>query len=129
MWLGWIAGAQLSIINLMHYVTAPRSGAHLLEPLIVIIATYTLVSLILIGRGVFCGWLCPFGALQELLAQVSRFIGLPQWNPPESVQKYLWLGKYVSAGLVLGLAAFSIDTGSRLSEVEPFDTAVTSHFI
>jgi transcriptional regulator of nitric oxide reductase len=25
-WLGWIAGAQLSIINLMHYVTAPLSG-------------------------------------------------------------------------------------------------------
>jgi polyferredoxin len=87
------------------------------------------ISLVLIGRGVFCGWLCPFGALQELLGQVSRFIGLPQWNPPESVQKYLWLGKYLSAGLVLGLAAFSIDTGQRVSEVEPFDTAITSHFV
>ena len=45
------------------------------------------------------------------------------------VQKYLWLGKYVSAALVLGLAALSIDMWSRAAEVEPFDTAITSHFV
>jgi len=83
---------------------------------------------VLLGRGVFCGWLCPFGALQELLAQFSRAIGLPQYNPPESVQKYLWLGKYVSAALILGLAALGVDAWSRVAEVEPFDTAITSHF-
>jgi polyferredoxin len=66
--------------------------------------------------------------LQELLAQFSRFISLPQWNPPESVQKYLWLGKYVSATLILVLAAFAIDVGSGVAEVEPFNTAITSHF-
>jgi NosR/NirI family transcriptional regulator, nitrous oxide reductase regulator len=131
-WEGWIAGGQLSILNVVNYMKAPfhhfEFGFYLAEPLMVMIVAYTVVALVLLGRGVFCGWLCPFGALQELLAQFSRFLGLPQWNPPEPVQKYLWLGKYVSAALVLGLAALSIDVGSRVAEVEPFNTAITSHF-
>jgi NosR/NirI family transcriptional regulator, nitrous oxide reductase regulator len=131
-WEGWIASGQLSILNIVNYMEAPfrhfEFGFYLAEPLMVMIVIYTAISLVLLGRGVFCGWLCPFGALQELLAQLSRFIGLPQWNPPESVQKYLWAGKYVSAALVLGLAACSIDVWSRVAEVEPFDTAITSHF-
>jgi NosR/NirI family nitrous oxide reductase transcriptional regulator len=131
-WEGWIAGGQLSILHVINYMEAPfrhfEFGFYLAEPLMVMIVIYTAISLVLLGRGVFCGWLCPFGALQELLAQLSRFIGLPQWSPPESVQKYLWLGKYVSAALVLGLAALSLDMGSRVAELEPFNTAITSHF-
>ena len=103
-------------------------GFYLAEPLIVMIAVYTAISLLLLGRGVFCGWLCPFGALQELLAQLSRTVGLPQWNPPDALQKYLRFGKYISAALVLGLAVVSIDLGPRIAEVEPFNTAITSHF-
>ncbi len=132
LWQGWIAGGQLSIVHVINYMEAPFRhfdfGFYLAEPLMVMIVIYTAVSLVLLGRGVFCGWLCPFGALQELLAQLSRFIGVPQWNPPESVQKHLWLGKYVSAALILGLAAFSLDMGSRVAELEPFNTAITSHF-
>jgi NosR/NirI family nitrous oxide reductase transcriptional regulator len=131
-WEGWIASGQLSILNIVNYMEAPfrhfEFGFYLAEPLIVMIVIYTAISLVLLGRGVFCGWLCPFGALQELLAQLSRAIGLPQWNPPESMQKYLWLGKYVSAALILGLAALGVDMWSRVAEVEPFDTAITSHF-
>ena len=84
-WLGWIAGVQLSIVNVINYVRAPFAGLgiefYLAEPLMLIIAAYTLLSVVLIGRGVFCGWLCPFGALQELLAQLSRALDVPQWNP------------------------------------------------
>jgi NosR/NirI family nitrous oxide reductase transcriptional regulator len=83
-WLGWIAGVQLSIVNVINYVKAPFNGLDiefcLAEPLMVIIAVYTLFSVLLIGRGVFCGWLCPFGAQQELLGQLSRALGVPQWN-------------------------------------------------
>jgi len=131
-WLGWIAGVQLSIVNVINYVQAPFRGFdigfYLAEPLMVMIAAYTLVSVVLIGRGVFCGWLCPFGALQELLGQASRALGVPQWNPPAALEKRLWMGKYIAAAAVLALVLSGIDGSGATAEIEPFKTAITSKF-
>jgi NosR/NirI family nitrous oxide reductase transcriptional regulator len=131
-WLGWTAGVQLSIVNVMNYVMAPFShfdiGFYLAEPLMVIVAGYTLVSVVLIGRGVFCGWLCPFGALQELLGQLSRALRVPQWNPPAALEKRMWLGKYMAAAAVLVLVMTQIDPSGATLEIEPFKTAITSKF-
>jgi len=131
-WLGWIAGVQLSIVNVINYVQAPFRGFdigfYLAEPLMVMIAAYTLVSVVLIGRGVFCGWLCPFGALQELLGQLSRALRVPQWSPSAALEKRLWMGKYIAAAAVLGLVLAGIDSSGATTEVEPFKTAITSKF-
>ncbi len=131
-WLGWTAGAQLSIVNVINYIEAPFRGYaisfYLAEPLMAMVALYTLVSVVLIGRGVFCGWLCPFGALQELCGQLSRAIGVPQWNPPEALEKRLWLGKYIAAVAVIALALSAIDGAGSATEIEPFKTAITSKF-
>jgi NosR/NirI family transcriptional regulator, nitrous oxide reductase regulator len=131
-WLGWTAGVQLSIVNVMNYLMAPFNrfdiGFYLAEPLMVIIAGYTLLSMVLIGRGVFCGWLCPFGALQELLAQLSRALRVPQWNPPAALEQRLWLGKYIAAAAVLVLVMTQIDPSGATLEIEPFKTAITSKF-
>jgi len=131
-WLGWTASVQLSIVNVLNYVQAPFRGSdigyYLVEPLMVMIAGYTLVSVVLIGRGVFCGWLCPFGALQELLAQISRALGVPQWNPSFALEKRLWMGKYIAAAAVLVLMLAGIDGSGVSTEIEPFKTAITSKF-
>jgi NosR/NirI family transcriptional regulator, nitrous oxide reductase regulator len=131
-WLGWTAGVQLSIVNVMNYLMAPFNhfdvGFYLAEPLMVIIAGYTLISLVLIGRGVFCGWLCPFGALQELLGQLSRALRVPQWNPSAALEKRLWWGKYVAAAVVLLLVMTQVDPSGATLEIEPFKTAITSKF-
>jgi NosR/NirI family transcriptional regulator, nitrous oxide reductase regulator len=131
-WLGWTAGVQLSIVNVINYVRAPfnrvEMGFYLAEPLMIIIAGYTLVSVVLIGRGVFCGWLCPFGALQELLAQLSRALRVPQWNPPVALEKRLWLVKYFAAAAVLALVMTQIDSTGASLEIEPFKTAITTRF-
>ncbi len=132
LWLGWTAGVQLSIVNVMNYLRAPfihlDIGVYLAEPLMVIVACYSLVSLVLIGRGVFCGWLCPFGALQELLGQASRALGVPQWNPSAALEKRLWMGKYIAAAVVLVLVMTEIDRSGATTEIEPFKTAITSKF-
>jgi NosR/NirI family nitrous oxide reductase transcriptional regulator len=132
-WLGWIASVQLSMVNVINYLKGPFSGVdigfYLAEPLMVIIAGYTLVSVVLIGRGVFCGWLCPFGALQELLGQLSRALGVPQWTPPAALEKRLWLGKYIAAAAVLVLVITAIDPTGATVEIEPFKTAITSKFV
>jgi NosR/NirI family transcriptional regulator, nitrous oxide reductase regulator len=131
-WLGWTAGAQLSIVNVISYIQAPFRGfgigVYLAEPLMVMIAAYALVSLVVIGRGVFCGWLCPFGALQELLGQLSRALGVPQWNPSPALEQRLWMGKYIAAALVLSLALFAPDGAGSVTEIEPFKTAIISKF-
>jgi NosR/NirI family nitrous oxide reductase transcriptional regulator len=131
-WLGWTAGVQLSIVNVINYVKGSFSGVeigfYLAEPLMVMIAGYTLVSLVLIGRGVFCGWLCPFGALQELLGQLSHALGVPQWNPSVALERRLRLGKYLAAAAVLGLVIPAIDPSGVSIEIEPFKTAITSKF-
>src|SRR5205823_10667598 len=131
-WLGWVAGVQLSIVNVMNYVRAPFMhldvGTYLAEPLMLIVAVYTLISVLLIGRGVFCGWLCPFGAMQELLGQLSRALGVPQWNPSAALEKRLWMGKYIAAAVVLVLVMTEIDPSGATAEIEPFKTAITAKF-
>lgn len=131
-WLGWIASAQLSIVHIINYLKSPFQGLdigfYLAEPLIVMVSIYTAVSLLILGRGVFCGWLCPFGALQELLAQLARALRLPQWNPSFKLQRKLWWGKYVSLAVVVSLAFLAPAAGSVAADIEPFKTAISTHF-
>jgi NosR/NirI family nitrous oxide reductase transcriptional regulator len=131
-WLGYIAGGQLSIVHVINYVKAPFDGAdfsfYLTEPLIFVLAVYVVLSLILIGRGVFCGWLCPFGALQELSRKIGRIFRLPEWNPSPKVQRWMWLPKYGVAAVVIAVAFVIPEWSIAAEEVEPFKTAITAAF-
>lgn len=131
-WIGWMAGAQLSIVHVVNYLKAPFDGVdfgfYLAEPLIVVLGIYVVLSVILIGRGLFCGWLCPFGALQELAAKVGRFFKLPTWNPSEKMQRWMWIPKYGIAAIVVGTAFAAPAALAAVEEVEPFKTAITSQF-
>ena len=132
-WLGWWVGAQFSIINILAYLHAPFSDApldaFLLDPLFFILGIYIALTLFLLGRGVFCGWLCPFGALQELSNKLAVLLRVPQIKVPRAVQERLWAVKYIMAVGILGVGLYSVDMANQMEEVEPFKTAINVYFM
>jgi NosR/NirI family transcriptional regulator, nitrous oxide reductase regulator len=131
-WLGWIADAQLTTLNIVTYARTMISGLDpalvLLDPLIFLLSAYVLVTLLLWGRGVFCGWLCPFGALQEIVGVIARALRLPRIDVPESLGERLAAVKYLTALAIFGLAIWSSDAAQVAAEVEPFKTAIVVGF-
>lgn len=131
-WLGWILGVQLTILTAINYVTLAVNGADwnsvLFDPLLVILTGYVLVSLVLWGRGLFCGWLCPFGALQELVAKLGAWVRVPRLTVPLAIQKRAWAIKYIVAAGIVGLAVSSTGWTVVAAEVEPFKTAISLRF-
>jgi len=133
LWLGFYAGAQLSVFNVLTFVHALLTGFRweffLLDPLIFILWSFVAVALLFWGRGVFCGWLCPFGALQELLNELARLLRIPQVKVPFGLHERLWPIKHI---IFLGLLAVSLSSMTWAvigTEVEPFKTAITLKFI
>ena len=131
-WLGWVAGAQLSVINPIAWLQASSTGngleLFLLDPLLAVLTVFVVASFFVWGRGVFCGWLCPFGALQELLSIVARSVKVPQLTLSHATHRRLWPVKYGGLGAVV-LAAFHAPTTlGTVAEVEPFKTAVSLKF-
>ncbi len=130
--LGWHANAQLSVVNLMALIGAMTTkftwSAFLLDPLVFILWFSVAAALIFWGRGAYCGWLCPFGALQELTNRLARRLRVPQLNIPWSVHERLWPLKYLIFLALLGISFVSLPVAEGFAEVEPFKTAIILKF-
>ncbi|MGF1613387.1 MAG: 4Fe-4S binding protein [Gammaproteobacteria bacterium] len=130
--IGWYGLAQLSVINVFTFTRAVVHDFHwdtfLIDPMLFILWSFVALTLLLWGRGVYCGWLCPFGALQELVNRVSRRLGVKQLEFPPVVHERLLAVKYILLVLLFGLSLHSVATMVRFAEVEPFKTAINMHF-
>lgn len=131
--IGWYANAQLSVVNLMALAGSLKTGftwdAFLLDPLVFIQWFAIAAAMLFWGRGAYCGWLCPFGALQELTNQVARALKVPQWKLPWSLHERLWPIKYMIFLGLFGLSLASIPLAEKFAEVEPFKTAIILKFV
>jgi transcriptional regulator of nitric oxide reductase len=131
--LGFVANAQLSVVNVVTFVHALLSGFRwelfLLDPMVFLLWSFVAVSMLFWGRGVFCGWLCPFGALQELLNMLARRFGLKQVEVPFELHQRLWMIKYVIFLGILAVSLSSVIAAFELAEAEPFKTAITLKFM
>ncbi len=130
--IGWYANAQLSVVNILTVFNALASGFDweyfLMEPLIFVLWGATAAGLLFWGRGPYCGWLCPFGALQELISKLAKAVRIPQWTVPWALHERLWAVKYVIFLVLFGFSLHSLGWAERLAEVEPFKTAIVLKF-
>jgi polyferredoxin/Na+-translocating ferredoxin:NAD+ oxidoreductase RnfG subunit len=130
--LGFYCKAQLSVINLIAFMRILFGGftwdTLLIDPMIFLLWGFVAVSIILWGRGVFCGWLCPFGALQELIHKIAERYDLPNYAFPPMVHERLWAIKYFILIALVGLSLESMTYAARLAEIEPFKTSFVMRF-
>jgi NosR/NirI family transcriptional regulator, nitrous oxide reductase regulator len=130
--LGMVLKAQPSTTQILTLFGAARrlefpGETFVSEPLIFILWISVIVTMVIWGRGFFCGWVCPYGALLEALigvwvkvapkALVARF---DQWRPPR------WL-PYLKVAVFVVILAVSVVSGplaEAMGEIEPFKTFV-----
>lgn len=130
--IGWFAQGQLSIVNATALIQALRAGHSLefflFDPVSLVLWGFVALTLVVWGRGTFCGWLCPFGALQELVSQLAAKLRLPRWQLHRRTDARLKRVKYGVLALLLGSATVSGAWTDTLVEFEPFKTAITLGF-
>ena len=130
--IGWAAQGQLTIVNITSLASAlleGRSGEFLLsDPMAIVLWAFVGITLLVWGRGTFCGWLCPFGAFQELLSFAAKAVGLKPQQFHRKVDAVLKNVKYV----VLAAIAIAVVLGSpwadTMVEIEPFKTSISMGF-
>ena len=115
--LGWIDGGFLSVSHITSGIWRGPS-VYFDDLALLLMVTFTVIATVLFGR-VFCGFLCPFGALQDLLDNVvpARF----HKKVPQAVHdRALWV-KYALLGGIL-IPAIAGSHASLYQYVEPFGT-------
>ncbi len=64
---------------------------------------------ILFAGGGFCGWICPFGAVQDFLAGARKRLKIPTVNVPARLDHLLTYGRYV---VLAAIVYFTISTAT-----------------
>jgi len=130
--IGWAWSGQLSVVNVFTFLHSLMSDfswdLFLLDPIIFTLWCAAAVTILLWGRAVYCGWLCPFGALQELVNQFARHFKIPQFELPYAVHERLWAIKYLILLVLFGISLDSLALAEQFAEIEPFKTTFLLKF-
>jgi NosR/NirI family nitrous oxide reductase transcriptional regulator len=94
------------------------------DPFIFLFWLFIIITGFIWGRGLFCGWLCPYGSMTEMLYQLVSKTPLKrfQFSLPMAVHDYLKWVKYFVFAALLGISFYSMPLAEQMAEVEPFKT-------
>ena len=116
-YLGFFDGGFLSVSHITSAIIV-GPGVYLRDMALLFMIGFTVVTTLLFGR-VFCGFLCPFGALQDLITRiVPRRL---QRSFPQRIHDKAIYVKYGILLLIVGLAAVPAQI-SVYQYFEPFGT-------
>jgi len=117
MFLGFIDRGFLSVSHILAGISV-GTGVYLNDLSLLILVVFTVATTLFVGR-VFCGFLCPFGAIQDALERIvpRRF----QRELPRVLHERALLIKYLILGVVLVPAVMGIPV-AIFHFFEPFGT-------
>lgn len=131
--IGWWGQGQLSIATPIAVIRTASDGGNfgflLYDPFSLVLWAVSIIGFVLWGRGLFCGWLCPFGAMQEFAHHVGRILRLPQIEPSRAWDNRLKWIKYIVLAALITMIFTAPARLDKAIEVEPFKTAITTFFI
>ncbi len=126
--LGYGLMAQPSITHVLTWVHSLlfhwRWELFLSDPYIFVFWWFIIITVFIWGRGLFCGWLCPYGSLSELLYKITKATPLRRFQfmlPKTLHDKLKWL-KYAIFFTLLAVSFYSMGLAEKMAEVEPFKT-------
>lgn len=70
-------------------------------------------ALTLLGPKLFCGWVCPVGAFQELISMISDRLGIKRWNFSFRLSNSIRAGILVAFFLLSVTAVLHTGTGEK----------------
>jgi NosR/NirI family nitrous oxide reductase transcriptional regulator len=126
--VGFYAMAQPSVTQVLTWfhslVYQWKWELFLSDPFIFIFWWFVIITVFVWGRGLFCGWLCPYGALTELAFKLAGALGLKrfQFKPPAALHDKLKWTKYLVFAVLLAVSFYSMGLAEKMAEVEPFKT-------
>ncbi len=122
--LGLWLHAQPSITQIFTVAGSAKNGwdwgLYLSEPTLFVSWIGIAAVTVFWGRGVFCGWLCPYGSLSELLFKLGRKLKLPEYELPDNIHFKLRYVRYLVFGILLAAFLYNAEIGEMMAEVEPF---------
>jgi NosR/NirI family nitrous oxide reductase transcriptional regulator len=127
-WIGFGMMAQPSITQVLTWLHSIlfkwEWTLFLSDPFIFLFWVFIGMTIFVFGRGLFCGWTCPFGSIQEIIHKVAAAVGIKRWQfelPRVWHDRLKWVKYAVFFGLV-AVSLFSMGLAEKLAEVEPFKT-------